>query len=338
MRAAALVASVMLIAGAAGCGDDSEATSDAAGNSNERVQVGLFEATLQNPFAQAALAEMRARAGGLNAEVTPFDAGLDPQKQFRQLQDAVAQRRFNAMVVIAPDNVAVVPAVKEAIEAGVKVVARAVPIGPNLETNEPQIEGITGTVFNDFRTRTIALVDAVAAACGDKDPCRLGWVAGVLSVTPDRVTLNVMRRELGKHPNIKLVGVVEGQFLANPSLKATQDLLQRNRELDVIAAQGDDSAAGVERAVQDAGRTEEIEIIGIGGTKAGVDAVRRGGWYATIPLLPKTEARLALEMAVAAARGQRIPDRSIDPVQQANVPRVLSRDNEQEWADFEPQW
>ena len=127
------------------------------------VRVAVFAAGTANPYPDAVIAGVKKAAEELNATVEVFGADFDPNKQITQIKDATTSKRFDAYVVYAVDNAAVVPAVEEAIAAGIQVSAASFPVGPAL-TAEPQIKGIAGGAVIDFKKQGEGMATVVLAA------------------------------------------------------------------------------------------------------------------------------------------------------------------------------
>jgi ribose transport system substrate-binding protein len=302
------------------------------------VTIAFFGPTGNTGF-EASLKAARSSARPEKAEITVFNSGFDPQKQARQIQDAAASGRFDAFLVNAIDNVAVVPAVEDAIAAGVKVVAVHSAIGRDITTNEIQVEGLSGSVFHPPADRPLPMAKLVASACADEDPCEVVLMVGVLATGQERYMLTQVKEDLRSFPNIELVAEREGQWLPDPAFKAAQDVLQTHPDVDVFATTGDQMAVGVERAVKDANLTGEVKITGIGGSEIALKAIREGRWYGDIfPFLAEDSGRIATEIAIRAARGQKVERPVVDPNDETSVPYTMTQENKDDWADFNAQW
>jgi ABC-type sugar transport system substrate-binding protein len=84
-------------------------------------------------------------------------------------------------------------------------------------------------------------------------------------------------------------------------------------------------ALGIADALRDAGKTGEIEIIGVDGIPEALDAVRAGAVSATVAQYPYVMGKMAIEACTAAVRGAKLPQRvdaPIDLVTKANVARA----------------
>lgn len=338
MRTGLAVLVLLVVAGLAACGASENESAGQATRSDKPVEIAFFAPT-GNSWVEASLEAAREVARNENSEITVFDSGFDPQKQARQIQDAAASGRFDAFLVNAIDNTALVPAVEDAIARAIKVVAMSTAVGPDISTNKIQVEGVSGSVFSPVGERAPATVQLIASACGDRDPCKVALMVGVLSTGQERYMRQAVKEGLRRHANIELVAEREGGFLPDPAYKAAQDILQAHPDVDVIATTADQMALGVERAVDDADLTGKVKILGNGGGEIGVRAVREGRWYGDVhPGLPKDIGKIATEIAIRAARGQEITRPVVDPNDSASVPYIITGENKSEWADFTPQW
>lgn len=290
--AGVLSVAALALTGCAGADAESDAT-----------RIAYFSFAADNTYSQATLAGIKSLAKEGNFTVESFDGAWDPAVQVAAMEDALASGRFDAFVVSANDGNAVVPVVEDAIAAGVKVVATFTPIGPDLGSLESQVDGMTATIGSPLEGNGRAFATMIAAACADRDPCYAAFLPGLSTLPLDSIRLDAMKDEFKKkHPNVDLVAIVDGGYEAGTGYEATQDLLAAHPEVMVIGAV-DQSAAGVELALKDAGLTGKIAITGNGGSELGAAAVLEGRWSATYVNLPFTEGRTAAKLILKALAG-----------------------------------
>jgi ribose transport system substrate-binding protein len=302
----------------------------------DTVEVAFFTVA-GNTYLQSSLAAMEEVAAAHNANVTTFDNGFDPAKQFAQIQDATASGNFDAFIVTAIDSAGIVPAVEDALAAGITVVATDTPIGPDYTTTDIQVDGVSGSILRpasligeDYREMFLQL-------CEGKDPCVAVWIPGVRGTVFDQALEDELTAVSEENPSIELIIGPDGGYLAEPAFTAMQDILQANPQIDIVAT-SDQMAQGAEQAIEDAGRTGEMVIIGGGASKPAVTAVTEDRWYATPTFVPFDEGREAMEMAIIAARGGTIDTPARFSLDYTTVPQVLTQDNKSEWEGFEGQW
>lgn len=330
LKTLAMVAAAAPLVVVAACGGGGSSP-----NGDDTVRVAFF-GPLGNTYVEATTKGMEEAAQKGGAEITRFDSGFDASKQFSQIQDAVTQGQFDAFIIIPLDAVALVPAVEEAIDAGIQVVNTDLALGPDTSTSEPQLEGQAGTVINPPSDRGERILETVVASCEGLDPCEVGVMAGEPSFDFEQEAKKRLDNVSSDHPNIDIVAYQSGHgYVAQPAIGIAQNMLQANPELDVLAITSDQAAAGAEEALEDSGKAGDVRLISSGGSCPGIEAVKEGRWFATIIDLPRTEGRLGMEIAIDAVRGDSDGPQGLNPMDTLDREAYVSKDNLKE---FECEW
>lgn len=343
MRAAGVL--VMLAAltfGVVACGDDSpDADSDGGNDSTKEVNLAAFILANANSYSQKNLEGVKeaARNAG-NVNVTAFDGKFQGSVQLTQIQDAVATGKYNAFVIFPNDGGQVAAGVQEAAGDGIKVVAAYSPIGTNPDAGKPQVEGVVGTVWHPTRPNGRDLAELTIEACkkehADANPCRVAYISAGNALVYEKLKFESYKEQLATaDQSIEVVAQQEGGFLPDPARNATENILQANAELDIIIASGDQMTLGAEQAVDDAGRGDEITLIGNGASTEGVAKIKAKRWFGSPVYLPFDEGKGAAQMAIDAVRGKQPAKNEVDIVQESPIGRLYTRDTAQE---FTPQW
>lgn len=150
------------------------------------------------------------------------------------------------------------------------------------------------------------------------------WIGGVQGNTTSD------EREAGFIDALEANGVevVASQYaegLADKAASIMENLLTRlNNDVDVVVCNNDDIAAGVARAIDQAG-ISGILVVGFDGIQAGVQNVIDGKVAATVAQSPYNMGYMAVEKAVAVAKGETV-DASID-----TGAKVITPDNAEEY-------
>jgi ribose transport system substrate-binding protein len=356
--AAALVA---LTLGLAACGGDDEPAAEPAppaepaepaaeencageqiGPTQDVVPAGdpveiAFFTVAGNTYLEASTEEMQKVADACGANLTLIDNGFDPQRQFANIQDAITTGQYDAFIITPIDIAGVVPAVEEAIAAGIVVVATDLPIGGDVTTSDIQVEGVSGSIVRPASLIAEDQGGIILEQCADKDPCVVVWIPGVLATAFDTAQKEVFDQMAADNPNIQFIVGPEGGYLSDPAFTAMQDILQANPQIDVVVS-ADQMILGAEKAIEDAGRVGEMVLVGGGASEPAVTAVAEGRWYATPTFVPRDEGREAMEMAIIAARGGTIENPGRFSLDYTDLPRVITADNTAEWEGFTGQW
>lgn len=262
------------------------------------VRVAYLSFAVANTYDEPMLAAAQAVADAKDAEVTVFDAANDPDKQFSQLQDAVSSGQFDAIIVQAINGSGLIPEIQNALSQGIKVVVMDQIVGPDLSTDQPQVDGLSANVVFVPTEIGTKLGGLTAEACKSKDPCQVGYIYAIKVSALDTALREGFDAAIaGSTAHVVAEG--ENFFTVEGGLKAAQDMLQKNPDLDVIVS-ADQGIIGAEQATKAAGLSPAL--IGYGGSELGLAAIKDGSWYGGVMQAPTDEGRVAMEAAIAAVR------------------------------------
>ena len=290
--------------GGGGGGGGASGDSGGGGEGGKQVsKIAFFGFASANSFAQATFAGIKEQAAKQGAEVKFFDPNFDAATQVSQIQNAITTGEYQAFIVQANDGNAVVPPIREAIDEGITVVGEFTPIGPRYDTIQPQVPGLI-FVGEPPTENGRALGELGVQACKGMDPCRVAYLEGFKALPLDNARTEAVKTALQKAPNVKLVASLEGGYTEDSGLKAAQNVLQAQPDVDVMIGSSQ-AIAGAEQAVEDA--NADVKLIGNGGSRQAVKAVKEGRWFATYVSAEKSAGAKAAELAIAAAEGKQVP-------------------------------
>ena len=192
------------------------------------------------------------------------------------------------MIVAPNDPVGISGAFEQVIEAGVPIATVLFPIGPELDTLEPQVPGITATVASPPVAGATWQAEAVGAYCADKDPCNVIIIIGFKTFPFDNLRLETFEKILARYPNIKVVGIGEGWYSPDQSLKAMQDMLQAAKDVHAVLSNADQHLVGAEIALEAEGYTvADLYLVGGGAAAISIEAIREGAGTPPSPTSPR---------------------------------------------------
>lgn len=301
------------------------------------MNIAYLAGFTNHDWSRAGIDSANEAAARLGATIEVFDAQGDPAAQYAQIQDAVTSGRFDGIILMTLDSAGVVPAVEEAVGAGLAVVDYAFPVGTDLATTEPQVEGMAGSVVLSPVENGGVIAQIVIDACASRqlDPCEVALLPGSLTVTADAARIQEIQSVLSGQPQIKVVAVQETGYTEDGAFGVAQNLLLAHPDLDMFAAIGSESVAGAGRAVDDAGRTGEILLGGGACSTNSAAAVREGRVYACYRGTPIEDNAAAVDIIVKTVRGEPIEDTSPNPGELAGWPPFVTQEN---IGDREGQW
>lgn len=329
------VAASVLLTASLGTTAAQSPSADASIPPGDPFHLGYFAAFTSHDWSAVSYAAAQERAEELGGTIELFDAQFDAARQYAQIQDATASGRFDGFIVMVQDGASIVPAIEEAIAQGIQVVDVAFAAGTDLDTREPQIPGMTGSVTISYTENAQQIADIVKGACEGIDPCKAALLPGSLTVAADAKRIEVIQQILAEEPSIEVVAVQETGYTVDGAYGVSKDILTANPDLTVFAAIGSEGVQGAERAVEEAGLTGQVKLGGGGCSRNSTDAVREGRWYACYRATPVNDNQTAVDLIVKALRGVPIDDVSPNASELAGWPPIVTADT---IGDLEGQW
>jgi len=330
-----------LLAALAACGDDDDGgTTPTSGEepSAEGARVAFLGPSTANTFIQAALGAVKEVAAEHDIEITEFDAQFDSALQLRQIQDVIASGDYDGIILNSVAGPEIIPAVEEAIDAGIKVVIANQIVGTDLNTSDPQVDGVSASVLTPASNDGARLGEVTSIACEDIDPCKVVYWFGIKGSPFDDAVRAGFDDFIADHDNIEVVADGEAGFEGpDQAFQAMQDILASTPDIDV-AVGPDQGIAGVELALEDAGIEFGVEsgvrLLASGGSEAAFEAMEAGRWFGAVFAAPATEGQVAMEQMVEALNGNDTGE-GIDVATQFPNNSVITPSNLDE---YEPQW
>ncbi len=255
-KAAALVlASALALAGCSSSSTAGTAASGgASGGGSGNLSITFLPKNLGNPYfdtsskgGKAAVAEF----GGTFAEVGPATAGPDAQVSYI---NTLTQQQVGAIVVSANDKAAICDSLNAARKAGIKVVTFDSDTNPecrDLFINQATSEGIAKIQ-----------IDMIASQIGDSG--EIAILSASANATNQNAWIDLMKKELANHPNIKLVDTVYGNDDDQTSFDKTAGLLQSHPNLKGIISPTTVGIAAAARYLSTSQYKGKVALTGLG--------------------------------------------------------------------------
>ncbi|MWA03579.1 substrate-binding domain-containing protein [Actinomadura sp. LD22] len=285
--AAALLAATAL---AAGCGQAGE--SEAAGKKKD-LTIGVSTLGQSFPFPAAITKGIKAEAARLGDKVIEVDAQGQAEKQSSDVQDLIGQQ---------PDGVLLLP-----VDSGV-----ATGMADDLKrANIPTVA--VASQVGDPKTRKLTDVYPGLVALATQDEYAAGRKAGELAVqaAPKGGPIAVVEGTAGfaetqqrfrdflapakeKGVELNVVARQPGDWLPEKAQSACQNMLAAHPDVKLFYAESDDMGVGCAKAVKAAG--SKAAVIGVGGSKLGIDGVKSGELYGTVCYKPEDLGKRAVQV------------------------------------------
>ncbi len=260
----------------------------------EKQRVIGFCMTLDDPYWQNMRLGAIDEGKKLGAEVIITNAKEDPVLQIQQIQEMIAKR---------VDAVCLVPMKKEPLVTGVQALNRAkiAVILVNREVSEGcEYATFTGTdTYNGAVTSAKILMDAIGGKGGIVE------LHQHLGTGPEIARSQALRDVLKDYPEVTILARVPHEGDRGKAIKEMQTLLAKFPELKGVYVHGDPQAIAAGEACANAGRSD-VAIVGMGGSKEAIEAIKQGRITGTSYQQPEEEGRSGVRLAIKLLNGEKL--------------------------------
>jgi ribose transport system substrate-binding protein len=283
----------------------------------DKMVIGFSQATMNHPW-RVAMVDGNKKYAAENypdMDLVVTDGQNQATKQVSDVESLMT-RGIKVLIISPLQAQALTPVVKQAMEAKIPVVTLDREVNTKVTCQIGAENKPIGEDAGNFIAQKLG---------GKGNIIEIQGTAGA-SATVDRH--NGFRDALKSAPDIKVVADQYCDYLREPAVKFTEDMLQRfgPGQIQAIYAHNDEMALGAAKAVADAGRAKEIIIIGIDGQNSAFQAVKDGKLAATF-IYPFC-APEGVEYAYKIAKGEQVPERVVlksTRVDASNVDQYLSK-------------
>ncbi|HEY5314547.1 MAG TPA: substrate-binding domain-containing protein [Pirellulales bacterium] len=306
-----MAAAWLLAAG--GCGPAAEtpsmrrlSTPDA---STDKGTIGLSVLTLTNPFFKEIADAFTAAAEKRGYRVVAVSGDFDVARQQNQVQDFIV-RQSVAIVLCPCDSRAIGPAIREADAAGIPVFTADIAC---LAPGAKVVSHIATDNYGGGKQAAEAMIEALGPAGGKV--VILDYKQAESCLLRVKGFKEVIERHNADHRQaaVRIVSELPGDGQKDKGYKAAEDALQAYPDLAGVFAINDPSALGARAAIEKAGKTAQVKIIGFDGQLDGKQAIRDGKIYADPIQFPDRIAKLAVDSIVRYFDGQTVPPQQLIP-------------------------
>lgn len=263
--------------------------------------VGVSLSTLNNPFFISVKEGITDVADDKGSQVKVLDAQDDTSKQSNDVDDLI-QQGVDILLINPVDSSAITPAVEAANSAGIPVIA----IDRSSEGGE-----VVTLVASDNEEGGKMAAQYIEEISGTK--AKVAELEGIPGASATR--------ERGKGFNdyakdkLDLVDKQTANFDRAEGLTVMENMLQSKPEIEAVFAQNDEMALGAIEAIEAAGKTGEIQVVGFDGTDDGLDAIEAGTLSATVAQQPEEMGKLAMQAAYDHFSGKKVEKSIASPLE-----------------------
>jgi ABC-type sugar transport system substrate-binding protein len=316
LHAIGMILMVMVVLLTAACGSPGGSQSSSTGSSSGNGQVAAVIKGLDNPFFQAMQQgiQEQAKTQGTSVTVQAATSITDTTGQADKLQ-ALAGQNYGCYVINPISQTNLIQPLVPISQAGKPIVNIDNPIDTNAaKSASVNIATYIGT--NNIDAGKMAATEMAKLLPQGGDVALIGGIAGDVT---SQARLNGFKQ--GIQANIHVVQTIAADWDRQKALTAAGDILRARPTLKGFFVANDDMGLGVSRALADAKKQGQVQVISVDGIKDALTAVQAGTLSATVSQYPYTIGALGMEACKAAMAGKKLPANVTAPV------LVVTKDN-----------
>ena len=229
------------------------------------------------------------------AELVIFNANNVPSAQNDAIETYIAQG-VDALIIVAIDVNGVKPAITQASEAGIPVIA--------IDAQIPDGDNDTFIGVDNFAAGQLIgehFVDYVEAEMGGE--AAIGIVGALNSFIQNQRLDGFVEVVEAADADITVLNVVDGQNVQDIALSAAENLMTANPTMTAIYATGEPALIGAISAVESQGMADQVTVFGWDLTAQAVAGIDAGWIAAVVQQDPYGEGVAAVEAAMTLMGG-----------------------------------
>jgi D-allose transport system substrate-binding protein len=276
-------------------------------------EYGILMKTLANPFwgAMGEGVEAGAKEAGVEYYMQAVESDQAAESQLN-VCNTMLERQPVAMITAAINSTNLLPCLKKAQEAGIKVVD----LDGNLDQSILDAEGINIT-FRIGSDNVKAGAQGAEYMVGQLGADATGPVLVIEglsgNITGEKRASGFADRLAELAPGLEIAASLPGDWDRGKAANITNDILTRNPDLKGIFAANDGMALGAVESVFAAGKGGDVVIIGVDGNSDAVKSIKEGRLTASVAQLPYLVGKQAVENVKVAVEGGSVESEVIVP-------------------------
>jgi ribose transport system substrate-binding protein len=267
------------------------------------VRIALIMKTLANPFffemkegarkaQQETLVDLQVKTG---AEETSIEQQI-------QLVEEEIEAKAKAIVIAPGDSVRLVPALKRAQDAGIRIVN----IDSRLSPQAMKDAGMKPVPFISVDNEASAYLVAKHLTERVQAPAEAAILEGIRAADNAQQRRHGAERAFRASPNIEIVASETANWKVTEAYEVTQALLKAHPNLRLLFCSNDMMAIGAIHYLRDAGNTKVL-VAGFDALEEAEAAIHAGTLVATFDQQAAQQGYLGILTAVKLLRGEQVP-------------------------------
>lgn len=275
----------------------------AAPPAETKKKIALVMKTLTNPFFREMEKGARHAEKQLGIELQVKTAAQETsiEQQIQIVADLVAAK-VDAIVIAPGDSQRLVPVLKTAADAGIKIVN----IDNRLDPETVKQFGLTSVPFISVDNEKAAYGAAKYIADSATQPTEAAILEGIRSADNARQRMEGAKRAFAENPQIKLVASESANWKIDEGHAVTQKIFAAHPRVKLLFAANDMMALGALKYLQEAGKAD-VKVAAYDALAEAVAEVKAGRLATTVDQQAAEQGFQGVATAVRLIAGESVP-------------------------------
>jgi ribose transport system substrate-binding protein len=264
--------------------------------------IGLVMKTLTNPFFIEMEKGARRAEKELGIALTVKTAAQETsiEQQIQLVNDLVAAK-VEAIVIAPGDSLSLIPALKKAVDAGIKVIN----IDNRLDPDALKQAGLGALPFVGVDNEAGAFKAGQFLAANVKTATQAAILEGIRSADNARQRMEGARRGLTENKQIKLVASETANWKIDEAYAVSKVLFTKHPDVKLLFAANDMMAMGASKYLQESGKAH-VKVVGFDALSEALTEIKSGHLAATVDQQAAEQGYQGVVLALRLIKGEAV--------------------------------
>ena len=264
--------------------------------------IGLVMKTLTNPFFIEMEKGARRAEKELGIALTVKTAAQETsiEQQIQLVNDLVAAK-VEAIVIAPGDSLSLIPALKKAVDAGIKVIN----IDNRLDPDALKQVGLGAMPFVGVDNEAGAYKAGQFLVTNVKTATQAAILEGIRSADKARQRMDGARRALSENKQIKLVASETANWKIDEAYAVSKVLFTKHPDVKLLFAANDMMAMGASKYLQESGKSN-VKVVGFDALSEALTEIKAGHLAATVDQQAAEQGYQGVALALRMIKGETV--------------------------------
>lgn len=266
-------------------------------------RVGLIMKTLTNPFFLEMEKGAREAEKELNIELIVKAATQETsiEQQIQYVEDLTASK-VDAIVIAPGDSQTLIPVLKKASDAGVKIVN----IDNQLDPVAVKAAGLAPIPFVSVDNEKAAY-EAVKLISNTQKPAEAIVLEGIKSAVNGQQRVSGGKRAFAENKLITVVASESANWKIDEAYALSKNLFAKHPKISLVFAANDMMALGVLRYLQEAKRND-VKVVGFDALSEAIEAIKDKSLFASVDQQAAAQGKMGVQLAEKLIKAEKVSE------------------------------